>query len=337
VSSAGPGEDDWDDEEDLPDAFDAGPGALPLAGDDPVPPEFAQDLGLDAAQANACIRCGNSCRSVYLWQGDLAEFKEQDTKKWVEAHELETFTAKRDGKEFWGVKLHQPCKHLIETEPGLFGCAIYERRPYICRIYKGVNPDGPQPGCGWFGHTRTFPERRYETREVAEHMLTRHDQDQLLPLLKECFPEHFHQRIWFKQLPRFRFLTYEGDRLVAQVGVEHRVIQLGNRDLRPIFGVIDLCVHPQHRNRGLADALLDRVETLAREQAIDFVVLFADDARLYRKRGYQHVDNDLRYMGISEGNTVGVLEGSFPDVMLVKQIGEAKWEPGRVDLLGYLF
>ena len=90
------------------------------------------------------------CRSVYLWQGDLAEFKERDTKKWTEYHEIETFSkVMPDGKTFWGIKLDKPCKHLIETEPGLFGCAIYDRRPYVCRIYKGINPDGPQPGCGF--------------------------------------------------------------------------------------------------------------------------------------------------------------------------------------------
>jgi hypothetical protein len=33
--------------------------------------------------------------------------------------------------------------------PGEFGCGIYDRRPYVCRIYKGINPDGPQPGGGF--------------------------------------------------------------------------------------------------------------------------------------------------------------------------------------------
>ena len=90
------------------------------------------------------------CRSVYLWQGDLAEFKERDTKKWVEYHEIETFTKEMpDGKTFWGIKLDKPCKHLITAEDGLSACAIYDRRPYVCRIYKGINPDGPQPGCGF--------------------------------------------------------------------------------------------------------------------------------------------------------------------------------------------
>ena len=66
--------------------------------------EFAADVPLDDAARNRCIQCGNSCRSVYLWQGDLAFFKENDTKKWVEFHEIETFTARLpDGRLFWGV------------------------------------------------------------------------------------------------------------------------------------------------------------------------------------------------------------------------------------------
>ncbi|MGE0710792.1 MAG: YkgJ family cysteine cluster protein [Planctomycetota bacterium] len=136
--------------EDLPDVFEPPDGPegrgspLPLAAVEPDEP--------------GCRRCGASCRSVYLWQGDLAQFKERDTKKWVEFHEIETFTKEMpDGKVFWGIKLAQPCKHLIETAPNEFGCAVYDRRPYVCRIYTGINPDGPQRGCGF----HSGPEARH--------------------------------------------------------------------------------------------------------------------------------------------------------------------------------
>jgi hypothetical protein len=133
-------------DDEAPDSFD-GPAAPPPPA---PPPEFAQELGLDDAAQNKCIRCGNSCRSVYLWQGDLKYFKENDTKKWVEYHELETFTARLpDGRLFWGVKIPKACKFLVTAEDGKAACAIYERRPYVCRIYRGLNPDGPMPGCGW--------------------------------------------------------------------------------------------------------------------------------------------------------------------------------------------
>jgi hypothetical protein len=131
-----------EDLEDLPDVFEAPDRGLPLA---PPPVAVGEPLPVEG-----CTRCGNSCRSIYLWQGDLAEFKERDTKKWIEYHEVETFTKDMpDGKTFWGIRLDKPCKHLIETAPREFGCAIYDRRPYVCRVYAGVNPDGPQPGCGF--------------------------------------------------------------------------------------------------------------------------------------------------------------------------------------------
>ena len=136
---------------DLPDAWEPpdGPRSLPLA-DQLATEEFADGAVADQAAAERCIRCGNSCRSVYLWQGDLALFKERDTKKWVEYHDIDTFTRRMpDGRTFWGIKLDRPCRHLIQEPDGRWGCAVYSTRPYVCRIYAGVNPDGPQPGCGF--------------------------------------------------------------------------------------------------------------------------------------------------------------------------------------------
>lgn len=135
-----------EDPDDAPDAFEGGPSPVPTPVD--VAAEFAPPLTEEAA--SGCIRCGNSCRSVYLWQGPLDQFKERDTKRWVEYHELETFTAKApDGRLYWGVKIPKACRFLYEESPGTYGCAVYSTRPYVCRIYTGLNPDGPQPGCGF--------------------------------------------------------------------------------------------------------------------------------------------------------------------------------------------
>ena len=143
-----------DDEPDEPDAFDGGQAPAPLEPETIVS-EFAPEAGVDADRGLGCIRCGNSCRSVYLWQGPLDLFKERDTKRWVEYHEIETFTAKApDGRLHWGVKLPKPCRWLHEESPGVFACAVYSTRPYVCRIYEGLNPDGPPPGCGY---NRTGP------------------------------------------------------------------------------------------------------------------------------------------------------------------------------------
>jgi N-acetylglutamate synthase-like GNAT family acetyltransferase len=176
----------------------------------------------------------------------------------------------------------------------------------------------------------------FPTTQVAEHELTPSDREQLQALLADCFPEHLTQRIYYKQLPQFRLLIHENGDVVAQVGVEHRVIRVGDAVHR-VFGVIDLATHSAHRGRGLAGALLERLEATAREYGVEFVILFADDQRLYERRGYVQADNTLKFLGIDEHQSVGVLERSLPEAFMVLEVGESRWLPGLVDLLGYLF
>jgi hypothetical protein len=70
---------------------------------------------------------------------------------------------------------------------------------------------------------------------------------------------------------------------------------------------------------------------------IDFLVLFADDSRLYVKNGYYRVANICRWMKVDEHQIIGVAEESLSDCMLIKQLSEQTWQDGTVDLLGYLF
>lgn len=333
-SDAADADDLEDDEEDFPDAFDPPDPPQTKAGVLRALPAAAQ-----AAEGPGCARCGNSCRSVYLWQGDLAEFKERDTKRWVELHGLQTFTKLLPGERtYWGVKLETPCEQLIETEPGAFGCAVYERRPHVCRIYEGVNPDGPQRGCGYFAGAAGAPSLRPEraTRQLAEHELTRHDREQLQALLAACFPEHLSERTYRQQLPQLRLLTYEGETLVAQVGVEHRVVRAGDELVR-VFGVIDLATHPDHRGQGLAGKLLERLELLARPHGVDAILLFTDDQRLYRRHRYKPAANPLTYLEIDEQRSVGLRERADPDDFMVLTIAQRPWSDAPLDLLGSLF
>ena len=138
-----------------------------LEGDVVAPPEAADDGG------SRCIRSGNCCKHVYLWQGTVDLFKERDTKRWVEYHGIETFTADREGNTYWGVKLDIPCQWLVKDEVDRYFCAIYDTRPFLCRIYRGLNPDGPQAGCGFNvgrppeGFEQSVPDDE-EARRVAE-------------------------------------------------------------------------------------------------------------------------------------------------------------------------
>lgn len=155
-------------------------------------------------------------------------------------------------------------------------------------------------------------------------------------LLVESFPNYPSGRSYYKLLPQFRYLVWAGEALIAQMGVEHRVIANAGIPMR-IFGLIDLCVAPSYRSQRIATTLLKQVEELGRTSKVDFLVVFADNSRLYAKNRYQRVANLCRWMRVDEHQTLGVGEASLSDCMMVKQLGEQAWQEGLIDLLGYLF
>jgi GNAT superfamily N-acetyltransferase len=171
---------------------------------------------------------------------------------------------------------------------------------------------------------------------IPEYKLSNHVRKLANRLLVSSFPDYPRDRSYYKLLPQFRYLVWEGENLIAQMGVEHRVITNTGIPVR-IFGLIDLCVASSYRSQKIATTLLQQIEELGRTSKIDFLVLFADDSRLYAENGYQRVANICRWLKVDEHQTLGVGEGSLSDCMMVKQIGEQTWQSGIVDLLGYLF
>jgi GNAT superfamily N-acetyltransferase len=155
-------------------------------------------------------------------------------------------------------------------------------------------------------------------------------------LLVESFPDYPLNRSYYKLLPQFRYLVWVSDNLVAQVGIEHRVISNAGIPVQ-IFGLIDLCVAPSYRSQKIATKLLQQVEGLGKTSKVDFLVLFADNSRLYTENGYQQVTNLCRWMKVDEHQIIGIGEESMADCMMVKKLGDKKWQDGIVDLLGYLF
>ena len=85
---------------------------------------------------------------------------------------------------------------------------------------------------------------------VAEPEIGGDVRQQIQALLQLCFPG-FPGRTYFKLPPHFRYLAMADGGLVAQMGVELRVIRAGRTVLRT-FGVSDLCVRTSERSHGLA-------------------------------------------------------------------------------------
>jgi len=158
----------------------------------------------------------------------------------------------------------------------------------------------------------------------------------LQALLQACFPG-YPGRSYFKLPPHFRYLamTSSGD-IAAQMGVEFRVIRAGSTVLRT-FGVVDLCVAASQRSRGLAGTLLAEVTELARSCGVAFIVLFADDDRVYVRNGWARVTNRCSWVRINDHVTLGLARQEDTGAMMVKALGEQPWPEGDVDLLGHLF
>jgi GNAT superfamily N-acetyltransferase len=104
-----------------------------------------------------------------------------------------------------------------------------------------------------------------------------------------------------------------------------------------VVGGIDLCVRSFYRSHGIRSELLKRVEVFALRSNSDFIILFADDDRIYAKHGYQHTDNPCRWLRINEHATLGVAEEPVDDALMYKRIGAINWRLGVLALLGYLY
>jgi Acetyltransferase (GNAT) domain len=170
---------------------------------------------------------------------------------------------------------------------------------------------------------------------VAETEISGDLHRQLQLLLQACFPG-YPDRSYFKLPPHFRYLAMSGPVVVAQMGVELRVIRVGDSVVRTL-GVVDLCVRAGERSRGLAGRLLAKVTGFARGREMDFIILFADDDRLYTAHGWARVTNRCSWVKIDDHTTLGLAIEADPDAMMVKAVGERAWPQGNADLLGHLF
>ncbi len=159
----------------------------------------------------------------------------------------------------------------------------------------------------------------------------------LADLLERCFPGLFEGRIYFKQYSSFRYLAYLRGEVAGQVGVIDRVVRLGERPAR-IFGVVDLCVCERVRSNGIGGSLLTAIEEAARSAGAEFVLLFADDPRLYHCHGFRHASNRCTWLAIDGHKTLGVRTECLSDCLMVLKVGSSTWiDEDPLDLLGHVF
>ena len=175
-----------------------------------------------------------------------------------------------------------------------------------------------------------------EIKRIEEFQIDESTAKSIKELLRKCFPEYPWQRIYYKQIPSFRYLVFEGDILIGHMGVEHRMMNIGAQ-AASVFGVVDICISPDFQHRKVASSLLQELETLGRQHQIDFIVLIAQNHQLYKTNGFQLHNNTCRWLMINEHQTLGVNHRHIDDCLMVKALGEKTWNQGLVDFLGYVF
>ena len=171
---------------------------------------------------------------------------------------------------------------------------------------------------------------------IIEFDISKELHQQITELRNSCFPKNPKPRSYYKQLPHFRYLVFVEDTLVAHMGVDHRVIRVGD-SIFTIFGLIDLCVEGSYRQQGIASQLLSSLTTLAREKSIDFLFVVVKDNRIYSQNGFYNISNYCSWLRIHEHYNFGVAVEKIQDEFMIKQIGDRQWLDEPIDLLGYMF
>jgi predicted N-acetyltransferase YhbS len=176
-----------------------------------------------------------------------------------------------------------------------------------------------------------------EVERIEEVLLTNFQRTHIIKLFKTCFEVYPKDRLYYNQLPHFRFLAWEKPQLIGHLGVNHRVISAAGKQYS-VFGIVDLCVDQKYWKRQVASKLLKECENLARSGGVDFLVLTTSGDAVYKRNGFMHVDNLCRWVLINNNQTYGVVERSIGEGFMVKEISDTEWPKEHlIDLMGHMF
>lgn len=181
-----------------------------------------------------------------------------------------------------------------------------------------------------------FDHNKFSIVKKVDYEITDEEREALRQLLSQCFKDYYSQRIFHKQVPHFRLLGLYDDQIIAQLGIDYRVVNIAGKSV-PIFGIIDLCVDSRFRKKKIAGQLLLDIEKLAKASKIDCIFLFADDKRIYKKYGYQEVEAVCRWLAIEDLKSLDVFERNVSDILMVKPLTKLHLDGNVIDMLGYLF
>ncbi|EHZ2652376.1 GNAT family N-acetyltransferase [Vibrio vulnificus] len=170
---------------------------------------------------------------------------------------------------------------------------------------------------------------------VYEIDVTKEQHDAIESLRNQVFPDHQANRSYYKQLPHMRALQYENNILVGYLGLDYRVIKVGD-EVYNVLGIIDFCVAEQWRGKGIGSLMLSEVSSFAQGKAVDFIMLISELDEFYRKQGYSKVEGIHSWLRLHEHTNYGVAVEHI-DELFIKSISGKQWANGHVDWLGYMY
>jgi len=175
-----------------------------------------------------------------------------------------------------------------------------------------------------------------EIIKINEYDITSELEKKILNLLIGSFPDIYPKdRIYYKQIPHFRYLAFDKDILIGQVGLDYRVMNLNGITIR-VLGIVDICIKEEYREKGIGSKLLETIKYFSITHKLDFLLLFTDIEKFYAKNDFISVENKCKWTKIDEHKTLGIGEEVIKELM-IKKTGNKVWKDGYLDMLGYMY
>lgn len=175
---------------------------------------------------------------------------------------------------------------------------------------------------------------------IDEFKIDEKTKSDIAELLQMSFPEEdFKGRTYFKQLPHYRLLLKENDKLIGQLGLDYRVMSLNKKVIR-VMGIIDLMIDKEFQGKGYGTKLLKEIDNITKNFSnnIDFLFLVADKHKFYESCGFKLTKQKVIWFQTEEHINYGIGDDYFSDCLMYKQIGNIEWEEdGILDMLGYWY
>lgn len=214
---------------------------------------------------------------------------------------------------------------MLHSDPQLYA-------PFVAyAIAPAYHKRRVESGSREQGVSRQRPNMEiYPEIEISK---TQHDA--IRDLRNKSFPDHQVSRSYYKQLPHMRALEYMDDLLVGYMGLDYRVISVGE-EVYKVLGVVDLCVDKRFQGQGVGTKMLSKLSEYASSKDVDFIILISELHAFYAANGFRRISSRSSWLRLHEYKNYGIAVEQIEDLN-IKPIKRRKWATGHLDWLGYMY